>query len=123
MSLSESPRKRRSPHTNKRQPNKLQADERHNRQQHPQHRLRIQREPKEALIRRIDLAPRFRIQTLKHPAPVSRVGVDFIPPAEADEAAASNVLEVVEVHCKEQDGDDEDHDEVCGEEAEAKEVD
>lgn len=48
--------------------------------------------------------------------------VDFVPPAEADQAAAGDVFEVVKVGGEEEDGDDEDHDEVFSEE-EAEEVD
>jgi len=42
--------------------------------------------------------------------------VDLVPPAQADEPAARDVLEVVEVGGQQQDGDDEDEDEVGGEE-------
>ena len=115
------PPNNRSAHTNKRQPNKLQADKCYNGQQHPQHRLRIQRQPKEPLIRRIDLASSLWIQTLKDPAAVSGVGVDFVPPAESDEAASRNVLEVVEVRGEQEDCGNEDQDEVIGEE-DAEEV-
>ena len=47
---------------------------------------------------------------------VARRRVDFVPPAQADEAPAGDVFEVVEVGGQEQDGDDEDEDEVGGEE-------
>lgn len=53
---------------------------------------------------------------------ISRVGVDFVPPAQPDETAARDVFEVVEVAGEEEDGDDEDEDEVFREE-EAEEVD
>lgn len=43
-------------------------------------------------------------------------GVDFVPPAQPDEAAAGDVFEVVEVGREQQDGDDEDEDEVAEEE-------
>lgn len=46
---------------------------------------------------------------------VAGLGVDFVPPAETDEAAAGDVFEVVEVGGEEEDGDDEDEDEVGGE--------
>ena len=39
---------------------------------------------------------------------VSCRGVDLIPPAQADEAAARNVLQVVEVEGEEEEGEDED---------------
>jgi hypothetical protein len=53
---------------------------------------------------------------------VSGLSVDFVPPAEAYEAPTGDILEVVEVGCEEEDGDDEDKDEVASEE-EAEEVD
>ena len=52
----------------------------------------------------------------------ARGGVDFVPPAQAYEAAAGDVFEVVEVGGQEQDGDDEDEDEICREQ-DAEEVD
>ena len=54
---------------------------------------------------------------------IPRRGVDLVPPAEADEAAAGDVLEVVEVHREDEHGEDEDEDEGGGEEPEAEEVD
>jgi len=54
---------------------------------------------------------------------VPRCGVDLVPPAEAYEAAAGDVLEVVEVGGQKEDGDDEDEDEVFGEEEAEEEVD
>lgn len=41
---------------------------------------------------------------------VARLWVHFIPPSQAHEAASGDVFEVVEVGCKEEDGDDEDED-------------
>lgn len=108
--------------THERQPDELEADERNDRQQNPQHGLRVQRDPEEALVRRVDVADRG-IRTLKDPAAVARGGVNLVPPAQADEAAARNVLEVVEVRGEQEDGDDEDEDEVGGEEAQTEEVD
>lgn len=115
-------KKNRTQLTDKRQPNRLQTNHRNHSKHNPQHGLGIQRKPKEALIRRIDVA-RLRVRALKDPAPVARRAVDFVPPAQADEAPARNVLEVVEVDCEQQDGDDEDEDEVGGEELQAEEVD
>ena len=40
------------------------------------------------------------------------VGVDFIPPSQTDEAASSDVLEVVEVDGEEDEGEDENEDAV-----------
>ena len=37
-------------------------------------------------------------------------GVDFVPPAQADEASASDVFQVVEVGGEEEHGEDEDED-------------
>jgi hypothetical protein len=107
--------------TNQSQPNKLKANQRDHRQQNPQYGLRIQRDPEEPLIRRIDLSY-ARVRALKHPAAVPRCTVDLVPPAQPDEAPPRNVLQVVEIGCEEQDGDDEDEDEVGGEEAQAEEV-
>ena len=53
---------------------------------------------------------------------ISGLGVDLVPPSQAYEAAASDVLEVVEVGGEQQDGDDEDEDEV-GCEKDAEQVD
>ena len=54
---------------------------------------------------------------------VARRGVDFVPPAETNQAAAGDVFEVVEVSGEEEDGDDEDEDEGGGEDEAAEEVD
>ena len=99
-------------HTNKRQPNKLQAEQRHNSQHHPQQRLRVDGQPEEATVGRVDdLGP--RLAALKHPVRVARVRVDLVPPAQAHESAAGNIFEVVKVAGEEENGDDEDHDTVC----------
>ena len=58
----------------------------------------------------------MRFARLKHPVRVARRGVDFVPPAQPDEAAAGDVLEVVEVQGEEEQRDDEDEDEVADEE-------
>ena len=82
--------------TNQREPDELEAHERHDGEQDPQHGLRVQGNPEEALVRRV-LLPAAFLGALKHPAAVARGGVDLVPPAQADEAAPGNVLEVVEV--------------------------
>ena len=41
-------------------------------------------------------------------------GVDFVPPAQADEASAGDVFQVVEVGGEEEHGEDEDEDAVWG---------
>lgn len=95
--------------TNERQPQELQLDQGKNKHEHPQHWLDVEGEPEEAAVGRgDDLCP--RLAALKDPVRVARLGVDLVPPAQADEAAARNVLEVVEVAGEEEDGDDEDHD-------------
>ena len=43
---------------------------------------------------------------------VARVGVDFVPPPQTDEATARDVLEVVEVDGEEDEGEDENEDTV-----------
>ncbi|KAK3208580.1 hypothetical protein GRF29_77g1131578 [Pseudopithomyces chartarum] len=110
-----------SPLTNQRQPDELEAHQGHDGEQDPQHGLGIQGNPEEALVGRI-LVPAALLGALKHPAAVARRGVDLVPPAQSDEAAAGDVLEVVEVGGQQEDGDDEDEDEVGGEEAQAEEV-
>ena len=53
---------------------------------------------------------------LEDPVRLARRRVDFVPPAQADEAAAGDVLEVVEIDGEEQEREDEDEDEVADEE-------
>lgn len=95
--------------TNKRQPQKLQPYNRQNRHQNPPHRLHVQRQPEEAAVRRVDL-PRARLQALKHPLRLARLRVDLVPPPQADQPPARNVLEVVEIRGQQQNRNDEDHD-------------
>jgi len=112
--------------THKRQPYKMKAHNRHDRQCYPQRRLTVQREPEEPLVRCVHQLPAWFIGlgcTFEYPVGVPRCGVDLVPPAEAYKAAAGDVLEVVEVGGQEEDGDDEDEDEVLGEEEAEEEVD
>lgn len=102
-------------HTNQTQPDKLKAEDSHETQGDPAHGLRVQRKPEEAFIRRIDL-PGIWVCTLENPVAVARLGVDFVPPAQADEASSGDVFQVVKVYCQQDDGDDEDEDIVAGEE-------
>lgn len=53
---------------------------------------------------------RLGVRALKHPFRVSGCGIDFVPPAQPDEAPPGDVLEVVEVDCEEDYCDDEDQD-------------
>lgn len=89
----------------------MQPHEGHDEHEHPQHGLQIQRQPEEAAVGRVD-GLGAGLAALKHPLRVARLRVDFVPPAEPDEAPARDVLEVVEVAREEEDGDDEDHDPV-----------
>lgn len=112
--------------TNKRQPDELQLDQRHNRQRHPQRRLRVQRQPEEPLVRRIHELPARLVRlrrALKYPVRVAGLGVDFVPPSEAYQASARDVLQVVEVGGEEEHGDDEVQDEGAAEDDAAEEVD
>jgi hypothetical protein len=78
--------------THNNQPNGIQQPHhRQHRQRNPQRRRHIHAQPEEAPIRRIDDAgPRFR--GLEDPVRVSRRGVDLIPPAQANQAAAGDVF-------------------------------
>lgn len=95
--------------TDERQPQELEADNGEDGQEDPEDGLDVQAEPEEARVGGVDDLG-SRLAALKHPLGVARGRVDLVPPAEADEAAARNVLEVVKVGGEEEDGDDEDHD-------------
>lgn len=95
--------------TNEGQPQELELDEGQDGEQDPENGLYVEREPEEAAIGRVDdLGP--GLAALEDPFGVARGRVDLVPPPQADEAAACDVLEVVEVGGEEEDGDDEDHD-------------
>ncbi|EFW99444.1 transcription factor [Grosmannia clavigera kw1407] len=64
--------------------------------------------PEEAAVGGVVDAARCRVAALKDPVAVARLRVNLIPPAKADETAAGNVLEVVEVGSQQENGDDED---------------
>lgn len=86
----------REPLTNQRQPENIEARNRQNGHGHPQRWLDIHCQPEEATIGGIDDLC-SGLAALKHPFRVSRGGIYFVPPAQPNKAAASNVLEVVEV--------------------------
>ena len=112
--------------TNKRKPDELQLDQRHNRQRHPQRRLRVQRQPEEPLVRRVHEFPARLVRlrrALEYPVRVARLRVDFVPPSEAYETSPRDVLEVVEVGGEEEHGDDEVEHEGAAEDDAAEEVD
>lgn len=106
--------------TNQTKPDKVQSEDGDNTQRYPAHRLRIQGQPEEPLVGSIDLSG-IRIRRLKDPVAVSRLSVDFIPPAQTDQSSAGNVLEIVEIHGQEDDCDDENEDVVFAK-VEAEEV-
>ncbi|RDW67836.1 hypothetical protein BP6252_09232 [Coleophoma cylindrospora] len=95
--------------TNKRQPNKHELHQGQDRQADPEQRLRVEGEPEEARVGRVDDLSR-RVRGFKDPVRVTGLGIDFVPPAQAHEPPAGDVLEVVEVDGEEEDGDDEDED-------------
>lgn len=95
--------------TDERQPQELQPHQSQDSHDHPQNRLDVERKPEEPAVCCVDRLGSW-LAALKHPFGVAGLGVDLIPPAKADEAAASDVLEVVEVGGEEENSDDEDHD-------------
>lgn len=102
----------RCPLTNASQPNHtVQSNNSQNSQGNPQSGSHVETQPEEALVRCGDGAG-VRVRRLKDPLRVAGGGVDFVPPAETDETAAGNVLEVVKVRGEEEQGEDEDQDAV-----------
>ena len=107
--------------TNKRQPHELETNDGEYGEGDPEDRLTVDGEPEEATIGRVD-GLGAGLAALEDPVAVAGGRVDLIPPAQTDEASTGDVLQVVEVHGQQQDGDDEDHDHVVRED-DAKEVD
>jgi len=66
-------------HNHQAQPDKLQPNNRHQCQPHPQYRLHVKTQPKEPRIRSIDL-PRF-VGGFKDPGAFPGTGVGFVPPS------------------------------------------
>ena len=95
--------------TNKRQPDKLESQDSQERKGDPETRLGVHGDPEEAAVGGVDDLC-SRLAALEHPARVARRRVHLVPPAETNQAAAGNVLEVVEVGGEQEDGDDEDQD-------------
>lgn len=96
--------------TNQAQPDHIvEPDDRQNRQSDPQRGRQVEAQPEEPLVRRVDGAG-VGVRALEDPVRVSGRGVDFVPPAQTDESAAGDVLEVVEVCGEEEEGEDEDED-------------
>lgn len=100
------------PLTNASQPNHtVQPNNSQNSQSNPQRRSHIETQPEETLVCCGDGAG-VRVRGLKNPVRVAGGGVDFVPPAQTDKAAAGDVLEVVKVRGEEEQGEDEDQDAV-----------
>lgn len=95
--------------TNKGQPSELELCHGQDSHGNPQRGLDVHGEPEEATIRSVDDLG-SRLAALKHPLRFAGGRIDLVPPAQTNQATASNVLEVVKVGREEQDGDDEDHD-------------
>lgn len=96
--------------TNQTQPNHTaESDDGQNSQADPQRRRDVQTEPEETLIGGGDGAG-IGLGGFEDPVRVAGGGVDFVPPAKADETATGDVFEVVEVGGEEKEGDDEDQD-------------
>ena len=107
--------------TNKRRPHKLETYDGEDGEGDPEDGLAVDGEPEEAAVGRVDgLGAGFA--ALEDPVAVAGGGVDLVPTAQTNEASAGNVLQVVEVHGQQQDGNDEDHDHVVRED-DAEEVD
>lgn len=99
--------------THKRQPNEHEPHQRQHRERDPQQRLDVVGQPEEAAVRGVD-GLGAGLAALKHPLGVAAGRIDLVPPAQAHEAAARDVLEVVKVGGKEEDRDDEDEDAGAG---------
>ena len=97
--------------TNQRQTDKFELDDGNDGQCDPQGWLDVQTQPEKALVGRADLTS-LGISALKDPTAVARGLVDLVPPPQSHQSAPGNVLQVVEVGGKEDDGDDEDKDTV-----------
>lgn len=99
--------------TDERQPDEHEAHQGQHGQGDPQQRLGVVGEPEEAAVGRVD-GLCAGLAALKHPLGVARRGVHLVPPAQPDQPAAGDVLDVVEVGGEQEDRDDEDEDAVGG---------
>ena len=95
--------------TNNAQPPPLQPHDINHSHSNPQRRLGIQRQPKEPAVRLV-LVLLSAFLALENPCAIAGGGIDFVPPAEADETAAGDVFQVVEIDGEEEGGEDEDED-------------
>lgn len=111
-------KKRRGKPTDQTQPNWiLKPYNSKNSQPNPQPWLRVQRQPKEALIGQIlrtgTTGVAAAVLGLEDPVRIARHRVDFIPPPQSHQTPAGDIFEVVEVDREEEDCEDEDKD-ACG---------
>lgn len=95
--------------THERQPNEHKPHQGQNRQRDPEQGLDVVGQPEEAAVGGVDLLG-AGLAALEHPLGVARRRVHLVPPAQAHEAPAGDVLEVIEVGGEEEDRDDEDED-------------
>lgn len=99
--------------TNQAQPDRiLEPHNGEDGQADPQRRLRIDRQPKEPLIRQIlrscPASVAAAVLGFKHPMRVPRRRVHFVPPPQPHKPPSGNVFQVIEIGGEEEDGDDED---------------
>jgi hypothetical protein len=99
--------------TNQTQPDHAnQSHDSQNRKTNPQGWCHVQAQPEESLIGSCHGAD-VRVGRLKDPVRVAGCGVHFVPPAETDQSASGNVLEIIEVCGEKEKGEDEDEDTIC----------
>lgn len=99
--------------TNQTQPDHAhQSHDGENRKTHPQSWCDVQAQPEETLIGGCHGAD-IGVGRLKDPVRVTGCRVHFVPPAETDQSASGNVLEVVEVRGEKEKREDEDEDTIC----------
>lgn len=90
-----------------RQPHEVERGDSQDGEGDPEDGLRVHGEPEEAGVGGIDDLG-AGLAALEDPLAVAGRGVDLVPPPQAHEAAAGDVLEVVEVGGQQEDRDDED---------------
>lgn len=93
--------------TDERQPHEVERGDSQDGEGDPEDGLRVHGEPEEAGVGGIDDLG-AGLAALEDPLAVAGRGVDLVPPPQAHEAAAGDVLEVVEVGGQQEDRDDED---------------
>ena len=66
-------------HTNKGQPNKFEAEDRNKSQRNPKQWVRVERNPEEPAIRRVDDLS-CGVAALKDPVRIASLRINFVPP-------------------------------------------